>query len=152
MDYAVIKIQGHQEIVNAQTQNLTVDRLEAQIGVVVKPEVLLSSIDEKVQVGQPTVDFPIELRVVKHQRGEKLYIEKFHAKARYRRRTGFRAEQTVLKLIKFGTEKLEEKSVKSVKAEKSVKLSKSEKAVKAQPKKAPRKTTVKKASKRTSKK
>lgn len=109
MNYAVIKIQGHQEVVNAETQNLVVDRVAEKEGSMLKPSVLLTSIDGNVQVGAPTVDFPVELEVIKHQRGDKIYVSKFHSKVRYRKRIGFRPEQSVLKVVKFGEKKAEEK-------------------------------------------
>lgn len=101
MNFAVIKLQGHQEIVSPSSQ-ITVDQIEGKVGDKISPTVLLTSVDDKVEVGAPNVDFPLELEIVKHQRGDKIYVQKFHAKARYRKRTGFRAEQTVLKVVKFG--------------------------------------------------
>lgn len=118
MNYAVIKIQGHQEIVNAETQKLIVDRVTEKEGAVIKPVVLLTSVDDSVQVGTPTVDFPVELEVVAHQRGDKIYVSKFHSKVRYRKRIGFRPEQSVLKVVRFGEKKTEEK--KKVKVGKQI--------------------------------
>lgn len=113
MNFAVIKLQGHQEIVNAETRNLIVDRIEEKVGSIIKPDVLLTSVDGNIRIGEPYIDFPVELEIVKHQRGDKIYVSKFHAKARHRRRIGFRAEQTVLKVVKFGSS--EEKTEKKVK-------------------------------------
>jgi ribosomal protein L21 len=113
MNYAVIKIQGHQEIVSEDTQQLVVDRVTEKEGSLIKPQVLLSEIEGNVQIGTPTVDFPVELEVIKHQRGDKIYVSRFHSKVRTRRRIGFRPEQTVLKVVKFG-EKVKE-TVKAVK-------------------------------------
>lgn len=125
MDFAIIRLQGHQEIVNAETKELIVDRITEENGKIIKPEVLLTSINDVVVIGQPLVlDFPIELEIVKEEKGEKIYVQKFHSKARYRRRTGFRAKQTVLKLVKFGNKtqkevkkeaKISAKTVKSTK-------------------------------------
>lgn len=112
MNYAVIKIQGHQEIVNPNSE-IVVDLIEAKAGDKIVPEVLLVNEDGNIQVGAPKVDFPIELELSKHQRGEKIYVSKFHSKVRYRKRIGFRAEQSVLKVVKFGKEV--EKAVKTVK-------------------------------------
>lgn len=116
MNYAVIKIQGHQEIVNAETQNLIVDRVTEKEGSVLKPQVLLSVVAGNVQIGEPLADFPVELEVIKHQRGDKIYVSKFHSKVRYRKRIGFRAEQSVLKVVKFG--EVAEKVEKTEKTEK----------------------------------
>lgn len=140
MNYAVIKLQGHEEIVSADTQNLVVDRMTEKEGTVVKPQVLLSNIDGNLQVGTPTVDFLVELEVLKHQRGEKIYVSKFHSKVRTRRRIGFRAEQTVLKVVKFGKVaknfvkevKTTEKKTVKVKSPPKIKVTKSSKRAKNQ--------------------
>ncbi len=121
MNYAVIRIQGHQEIVNAETQNLIVDKLDEKEGSVIKPPVLLVSMNEKVDVGTPLVDFPVQLEVVKHQKGEKIYVSRFSAKARHRRKIGFRPQQTVLKVVKFGDEKMKESKEKATVKEKETK-------------------------------
>jgi len=89
MDYAVIKIQGHEEIVTAGTRNLIVDRVVEKEGTVLKPPVLLTSIEGSVQVGTPTVDFPLELEIVKHQRGDKNLRGKIPFQSAYRKRIGF---------------------------------------------------------------
>lgn len=140
MDFAIIRLQGHQEIVTAETRNLTVDRIMEENGKIIKPDVLLTSINDIVVIGQPLVtDFPIELEIVSQEKGEKIYVQKFHSKARYRRRTGFRAKQTVLKVVKFGNFDLTKKEVKKV--EKIDKTSKTTKKTVSQRK--PRKITSK---------
>lgn len=106
MNYAVVKLQGHQEIITSQTKEMVVDRLNLKAGEKVKPQVLLANIGGDVKIGTPTVEFPVELEVARHERGEKLHIFKYHAKARTRRKIGFRADQTILKLTKFGREVL----------------------------------------------
>lgn len=103
MDFAVIKLQGHQEVVSPNSV-VTVDLIEAKVGDKISPTVLLTNIGDAVQVGAPSVDFPLELEVMEHKRGDKIYVSKFHAKSRFRKRIGFRAEQTVLKVVKFGKE------------------------------------------------
>lgn len=123
MDFAIIRLQGHQEIVNAETRKLIVDRIAEKDGSFIKPEVLLTSVSGEVQVGMPVItDFPIELEIVKEEKGEKIYVQKFHSKARYRRRTGFRAKQTVLKVVKFGEEvkKTIKKAIKPIKTAKKI--------------------------------
>jgi large subunit ribosomal protein L21 len=132
MNFAVIKLQGHQEIASLGSL-LSVDKMEAKIGEKISPVVLLASIGDKVEIGTPTVDFPVELEVVEHKRGEKIYVSKFHAKARFRKRIGFRRDLTVLKVIKLGDE-THKKVVK--KAEKTEKVKKPTKT---------KKVTVKKA-------
>jgi large subunit ribosomal protein L21 len=134
MNFAVIKLQGHQEIASLGTQ-LSVDKMEAKVGDKVSPVVLLTSIGDKVEIGTPVLDFPIELEVVEHKRGEKIYVSKFHAKARFRKRIGFRRDLTVLKVVKLGDETQAEPAKKAIKKETTV------------AKKAPTKTAVKKTAK-----
>lgn len=57
MNFAVIKLQGHQEIVSPSSQ-ITVDQIEGKVGDKISPTVLLTSVDDKVEVGAPNVDFP----------------------------------------------------------------------------------------------
>ncbi len=92
--YAVIKIQGHQYKVSEKDEIL-VDLLGET-----KPEaeVLLVSEDGNVKVGKPTVkDAKVSLKVVEPEiKGTKIYIQKYKAKSRYRRKTGFRPKYTKL--------------------------------------------------------
>src|SRR5258708_2949924 len=92
--YAVIKIQGHQYQVSEKDEIL-VDYLGET-----KPEaeVLLISEDGKVNIGKPTVKgAKVTLKVVEELvKGTKIYIQKFKAKSRYRRKTGFRPKYTKL--------------------------------------------------------
>lgn len=146
MDFAIIKIQGHQEIVYPNTQHLIVDRIEEKEKSIIKPEVLLASLNGDIQIGAPTINFPIELEVISHQKGKKIYVQKFHAKARFRRRTGFRANQTVLKVVKFGIVKPMTEKVSATKKSSEKKV----KEIKSDIKSEAKKTVVKKNSKSSS--
>ncbi len=96
MKYAVIKIQGHQYQVFEKDEFL-VDFLGET-----KPEavVLLVSEDGKVNIGKPVIkDIKVTLKVVEELvKGTKIYIQKFKAKSRYRRKTGFRPKYTKLQV------------------------------------------------------
>ncbi len=94
MKYAVIKIQGHQYQV-AEKDEILVDKLTDKKA---EADVLLVSDEGKVKIGKPTLkDAKVTLKVVEELvKGEKLYIQKFKAKSRYRRRTGFRPKYTKL--------------------------------------------------------
>jgi len=93
MKYAVIKIQGHQYKVS-EGDEILVDKLEGKP----EAEILLTVADEKVTVGKPIVkDAKVTFKVVEPVvKGEKLYIRKYKAKSRYRRKTGFRPKYTKL--------------------------------------------------------
>jgi large subunit ribosomal protein L21 len=91
--YAVIRIQGHQYKVG-EKQEILVDLLGET-----KPEaeVLMVVNDDKVEVGKPTLKTKVDLKVVEPEvKGEKIYIRKYKAKSRYRRKTGFRPKYTKL--------------------------------------------------------
>ncbi len=92
--YAVIKIQGHQYQVSEKDEIL-VDYLGET-----KPEaeVLLISDEGKLNIGKPTVKgAKVTFKVVEEiVAGEKIYVQKFKAKSRYRRKTGFRPKYTKL--------------------------------------------------------
>lgn len=94
MKYAIIKIQGHQYQVSEKDEFL-VDYLGEN-----KPEaeVLMTSEDGKVKLGKPTLkDVKVTLKVVTEEvKGEKIYVAKYKAKSRYRRRIGFRPKYTKL--------------------------------------------------------
>lgn len=94
MKYAVVKLQGHQYKV-AEKDEILVDKLYTDK---IEAEVLLISEDGKVKVGKPTVKgakvvFKVSEAEVK---GDKLYVAKYKAKSRERRRIGFRPKYTKL--------------------------------------------------------
>ena len=64
----------------------------------IKPDNLIISDDGKTQIGKPTVKGgKVTLKIVEAEvKGEKIYIKKYKAKSRYRKRTGFRPKYTKL--------------------------------------------------------
>jgi large subunit ribosomal protein L21 len=102
MQYAVIKSGGKQYKVSPG-QTLTVDKLSLDgKNSTVFDEVLLVVDEGKANVGKPNVKgATVEATLVEHKRGEKIHVRRFKAKSRYRRTTGFRAEQSVFKIDKI---------------------------------------------------
>ncbi|CAN5359762.1 50S ribosomal protein L21 [soil metagenome] len=94
MKYAVIKIKGHQYKVS-EGDEILVDFMGET-----KPEaeVFMTVVDEKVELGKPTVkEAKVTLKVQEEEvKGEKIYVAKFKAKSRYRKRIGFRPKYTKL--------------------------------------------------------
>lgn len=88
MKYAVIRIKGHQYKVE-EGQELLVDKINSE-----KPEfdVLLVVNNSAVKVGKPVVKgSSVKLKVLeKEVAGDKLYVQKFKAKSRYRKKIGFK--------------------------------------------------------------
>lgn len=109
MKYAVIRLQGHQYKVE-EKEEILVDKLSlaSSAGRLKDPkkieaDVLLVSDEGKVKVGKPRVKgAEVGLKLVEEEvKGEKLYIRKFKAKSRYRRKTGFRPKYSKLLVQKI---------------------------------------------------
>lgn len=104
--YAVIRIKGNQHKVS-EGEEILVDRLKEEK---LESEVLLLVQDlpagkagGKVSVGKPTVKgAKVKLKVVNaEEKGKKLYVIKYKAKSRYRRKMGFRPVYTRLLVEKI---------------------------------------------------
>lgn len=100
MEYAVVRINGNQHKVS-KGDELLVDKL----GKEPKFEVLLVSSEGKVQVGRPVLTgTEVRYKVLEAEvKGEKIDVFKFKAKARYRRKIGFRPHLTKIKIEKIST-------------------------------------------------
>jgi large subunit ribosomal protein L21 len=100
MKYAVIQLAGKQYKV-AEGDQLVVNRLTQEAGSEVKTsDVLLVVKDGKVEVGTPLVKgASVTLKVVSHDKGEKLRVTTYHAKSRYRRTRGHRQFETTLQVV-----------------------------------------------------
>jgi large subunit ribosomal protein L21 len=98
---AVIRVGGTQYVVH-EGEQFEVNKLSQKPGNKFDAEVLLSSNGKEVEVGFPqTKNAKVSLEVISHKKGEKIDGMRFKAKARYRRRYGFRASLTVLKVTKI---------------------------------------------------
>lgn len=99
MKYAVIRIKGSQYKVSEGEQVL-IDKLS---GKKIQPEVLLLVDNGKVSVGKPKVrGAKVKLKILKsEEKGKKLYVQKYKAKSRYRRKYGFRPKYTRLLVEKI---------------------------------------------------
>ena len=98
MDYAVLRIKGHQYKVS-EGQEILVDKVgDAKL----EADILLVSIDGKVRVGRPVVkDAKVTIKVLGEEKGEKIDVYKYKSKSRYRRHTGFRSQLTRLLIQKI---------------------------------------------------
>lgn len=96
LNYAVFEISGKQYkvmpgksfIVDWQGDDLT--DVEAKL--------LLLSEDGKVKIGNPYLKDELKLEVLGSEKGKKIRVAKFHAKANYRKVTGIRPKHTRLVL------------------------------------------------------
>ncbi|MCX7928094.1 MAG: 50S ribosomal protein L21 [Patescibacteria group bacterium] len=99
MNYSVIKISGQQFKVK-EGDEIFVNKIKSQEEI--KAQVLMSVSDGKVQIGTPTLDKEVNLEIVNDlEKGKKIYVMKYKAKSRYRKKIGFRPQYTRLKVAKL---------------------------------------------------
>ncbi len=103
MQYAVISTGGKQYIATPG-QQLAVEYLpQAEGQSVVFDQVLLSVDGNKVEVGAPAVTgLTVSATVVKQGLGEKIRVFKYKSKSRYRRTTGHRQKETIVRIDTIG--------------------------------------------------
>lgn len=93
-EFAIVEIAGKQYKVVAG-QELIVDRLQIEKDSITFDKVLMLVVDGDTKIGTPYVaGVSVSAKVLAQEKGDKIYVVKFKAKSRYRRRTGFRAQQT----------------------------------------------------------
>ena len=103
MDFAVIKLAGKQFLVSTGDKVVVDAYLGEPTKTLEVAEVLLTNVGDNLEIGTPLVTgAKVVLEVVAQGRGEKIDVFKFKAKSRYRRKVGFRANQTTFKVISFG--------------------------------------------------
>lgn len=95
---AVIEIGGKQYTVTADS-TIVVDRQHVAEGetLTVTPLLVASEDGKDVKIGKPFVDgAKVSLKVVSHDKGEKIRVFKIKSKKRYVRTRGFRPSKTTL--------------------------------------------------------
>lgn len=96
--YAIIKSGGKQHLVT-EGQTLLVDKLVLDEK---KPlnfdQILLIKDKNKLEIGTPLVNGIVKASVLAQMKGKKIHISKFKAKTGYRRKIGFRALLTKVKI------------------------------------------------------
>lgn len=91
LNYAICQIKGKQyKVVPNKPFEVDLAGDEKEI----EAEVLLKSEDGKIEVGTPVLKNPLVLQNLGMIKGDKIRVAKFHAKANYRRVTGFRPKHT----------------------------------------------------------
>jgi large subunit ribosomal protein L21 len=102
MKYAVIALAGTQFKIK-EDDVISVNKLDLETGNEgVTDQVLLVVDGDDVKVGTPTVTgASVKFELVKHYQGEKIEVETFKAKSRYRRHIGFRAQLSEIKITKI---------------------------------------------------
>ena len=96
--YAIVETSGTQ-IQVSEGDEITVDRVAAEVGSTIELSNVLLISGEEVKVGAPYVGgASIQAEVVNHLLGDKVETFKYTRARRYRNTVGFRARQTVLKI------------------------------------------------------
>lgn len=101
MKYAVIRSGGKQYIVS-EGEEIIVDKIDAKAGDKYKfAEILMVNTGDNISIGQPLLEkASVSGSVVEQLKGEKVTTIKFKSKVHYRRKTGFRAQLTKIKIQK----------------------------------------------------
>lgn len=116
MKYAVISTSGKQYRVK-EGDVIEVDRVKSSKNDKISFEdVLLFVSDGQVKVGKPTLSgVNVEGKVIDEVKGDKIRVQKYKAKVRYRRTTGFRSKLTLIKIEKIEAAPKADKAVKKSK-------------------------------------
>ncbi len=105
MSYAIFRAAG-QQFRATKGDTVQVPKLDMEPGAKVTfDEVLLTSDGKKVKAGQPTVKgAKVVGQIVRHGRGDKLFVFRFKRRKNYRRKTGHRQPFTEIKVtdLKLG--------------------------------------------------
>lgn len=127
MTYAVVKISGKQFKVK-EGDLILVNKIIGEKGAKLEfKEVYLLNAEAGIKIGQPLVlGVSVKAEIVEQVKGDKIMVSKFKSKVRHRRKMGFRAKLTQIKItsIESGEKKVKEEpkvEKKVVKAKKSVK-------------------------------
>src|SRR5690606_26381328 len=117
MQYAVISTGGKQYLAIPGKQ-LVVEKLPSEEGsTLVFDQVLLNVDGDNVQVGEPTINgLTVSATVLKQGKAEKIHIFKYKSKSRYRRSTGHRQHETIVRIDSIGGAKTSEKKAEAPKA------------------------------------
>ena len=128
MEYAVFESGGKQYIAR-QGESVDIDRIKIDVGSeILFDQVLLTSQEGSVNVGQPTVNkAQIKATVIGQIRGPKILVMKYKPRIRYRKRQGHRQYYTRVKIEeivfpdgKKAAKPKEEKAPEPAKAEEQV--------------------------------
>ena len=102
MKYAVINTGGKQYLVT-EGQTINTEKIEVEKNKPVEfDEVLLLVNEEKVSIGQPTLNVKVRGKVVDQVRNKKISVFKYKAKTGYHKKIGHRQNLTKVLIEKIG--------------------------------------------------
>ena len=97
-DFAVIKTGGKQYLVS-KGDEILVDRIPEKKGKKLNLETLLKS-GKTLKIGSPTLKTGmVKAEIIDEVKDKKIIVFKYKAKKRYRKKTGFRAKKTKIKIL-----------------------------------------------------
>ena len=100
MTIAVIKTGGKQYKI-AAGQNLKIEKIDAEVGAVLKFSTLLVAEEENIQLGRPDLGEIVEGKILEQGKGKKISVVKFKNKTRYKRNVGHRQPFTKVEITKI---------------------------------------------------
>ena len=100
MKIAVIKTGGKQYKVSPG-QNLRIEKIDAEVGAVLKFQTLLTAEGEKLELGKPSLGELVEGKVIEQGRNKKVSVVKYKNKTRYKRNVGHRQPFTKIEITKI---------------------------------------------------
>lgn len=100
MKIAVIKTGGKQYKV-AQGQNLKIEKIDAEVGAVLKFQTLLTAEEENVKIGAPMLGEIVEGKILEQGKAKKVSVVKFKNKTRYKKNVGHRQPFTKVEITKI---------------------------------------------------
>lgn len=97
-DFAVIKTGGKQYLV-FKGDEILVDRISEKKGKKLNLETLLKS-GKTLKIGQPALKTElVKAEIIDEIKDKKIIVFKYKPKKRYRKKTGFRAKKTKIKIL-----------------------------------------------------
>ena len=100
MTIAFIKTGGKQYKI-AAGQNLKIEKIDAEVGAVLKFSTLLVAEEENIQLGRPDLGEIVEGKILEQGKGKKISVVKFKNKTRYKRNVGHRQPFTKVEITKI---------------------------------------------------
>ncbi len=101
MKIAIIETGGKQYLVS-EGQKIQVEKLSAEKGAGVEfDKVLMTSDNEKLELGKPYLSQKIGAEIIEQKRLPKVITFKYHSKNRYRNKKGHRQSVTIVKIGKI---------------------------------------------------
>ena len=101
-NYAIISV-GDKQYRVVEGETLEVQKYPGKVGDKVElDQVLLTSVDGKVEIGTPVLSTKVYATILEEKKGEKVQVFKYKSKSRYRKLNGARQTYTYLKIDSIG--------------------------------------------------